>query len=189
MRPPSRLLPDPARRLAASLLLAATLLAAATPALAREPALLELSSYPRSTLTIHGGGSGHVIRVWIADTPERQQQGLMFVRDLPADEGMLFVNREPRPMSMWMKNTYIALDMLFIDSRGRILRIFERTVPQSLEALGHGEPVRAVLELRGGEVARRGLKVGDRVEHAAFRSSGAKRGSGATATDGRAPAG
>lgn len=182
MRLPSRLLPEPARRLLLALLLAATLLSAAPPALPREPDLLELSSFPRSTLTIHGRGSGHVFRVWIADTPERQQQGLMFVRDLPADEGMLFVNSEPRPMSMWMKNTYIALDMLFIDSRGRILRIFERTVPQSLETLGHGEPVRAVLELRGGEVARRGLKVGDRVEHPTFRGAGAARGSDATGT-------
>jgi hypothetical protein len=189
MAPPSPLLPEPPRRLALALLLAAALLPAASPALAREPALLELSSYPRSTLTIHGSGSGHVFRVWIADTPERQQQGLMFVRDLPADEGMLFVNQDPRPMSMWMKNTYIALDMLFVDSRGRILRIFERTVPQSLETLGHSEPVRAVLELRGGEVARRGLKVGDRVEHAAFRAPRADRGSGATATPGQSPPG
>jgi hypothetical protein len=102
---------------------------------------------------------------------------------------MLFVNREPRPMSMWMKNTYVALDMLFIDSRGRILRIFERTVPQSLQTLGHRDPVRAVLELRGGEVARRGLAVGDRVEHAAFRSSQPTRGSDATGAQSRAPAG
>ncbi|MFO1428166.1 MAG: DUF192 domain-containing protein, partial [Steroidobacteraceae bacterium] len=83
--------------------------------------------------------------------------------------GMLFVSRESRAQAMWMKNTFIPLDMLFIDARGRIVRIFERTVPQSLETLSHPDPVKAVLELRGGECARRGLRVGDRVEHPAFR--------------------
>jgi hypothetical protein len=157
--------PDRLHLLAGLVVLA---LAAAGFAAARDAGLLELSSFPRSALTIHGGGSAHAVRVWIADTPERQSQGLMYVRDLPADEGMLFVNREPRPMSMWMKNTFIPLDMLFIDARGRVLHIFERTVPHSLETLGHPAPVKAVLELRGGEVARRGLKVGDRVEHGTF---------------------
>ncbi len=161
----------PESRFGALRLLAAALLLAVlgAPAVARDDGLLELSSFPRSTLTVHGGGTGHVFRIWVADTPERQSQGLMFVRDLPADEGMLFVNRESRAMSMWMKNTFIPLDMLFIDSRGRVLRIFERTVPQSLQTLSHDEPVKAVLELRGGEAQRRGLKAGDRVEHAAFR--------------------
>jgi uncharacterized membrane protein (UPF0127 family) len=143
----------------------------------RAPAVMDLASFPRSALTLHtAAGQGHVFRGWIADTPERQQQGLMFVRDLPADEGMLFVNRQPRPSGMWMKNTYIALDMLFIDPRGRIVRIFERTVPHSLEVLEHDGPVKAVLELRGGEVLRRGIRIGDRVDHPAFRNG---RGGGA----------
>ena len=134
--------------------------------------LLELASFPRSTLTVHAAnGEGHVFRIWIADSPERQQQGLMFVRDLPADEGMLFVNRESRPASMWMKNTFIPLDMLFIDSRGRVIRIFERTVPQSLATLSVDSAIKAVLEIRGGESARRGLRVGDRVAHPSFRAA------------------
>jgi uncharacterized membrane protein (UPF0127 family) len=138
---------------------------------ADEPAVMDLSSFPRSALTIHAaGGKGHVFNVWLADTPERQQQGLMFVRDLPADEGMLFVHRQPRVAGMWMKNTYIALDMLFIDARGQVVDIFERTVPHSLQTIGSRQPVKGVLELRGGEVRRRGLRVGDRVEHPAFRA-------------------
>jgi uncharacterized protein len=162
-------------RLALAIVAALVISAAlATPAWARSDGLLELASFPRSTVTVHAATSGHVFRVWLADTPERQSQGLMFVRDLPADEGMLFVNPSLRPMSMWMKNTFIPLDMLFIDARGRVLRIFERTVPQSLEALGHDAPVKAVLELRGGEAQRRGLKVGDRVEHSVFRASRAR---------------
>lgn len=137
-----------------------------------EVALLELSSFPRTPLTIHSATStaSHVFRVWIADTPQRQSQGLMFVRDLPADEGMLFHDRQSRVWGMWMKNTFIPLDMLFIDARGRVVGIIERTVPHSLQTQSHPQPVKAVLELRGGEAARRGIRVGDRVEHPAFRN-------------------
>jgi uncharacterized membrane protein (UPF0127 family) len=152
-------------------LLALPLAFAASGCAAQSPQLLELSSFPRSALTIHAtGSSGAVFRVWIADTPQRQEQGLMFVRDLPADEGMLFVNEPPRAASMWMKNTFIPLDMVYIDARGRIVRIFERTVPQSLQVLSHPDPVKAVLELRGGECARRGIRPGDTVDHPAFKA-------------------
>jgi uncharacterized membrane protein (UPF0127 family) len=144
----------------------------AAPALAQdEGQLLELSSFPRSTLTIHSASrpDAHVFRIWLADTPPRHQQGLMFVRDLPAEEGMLFVDQKSRVWGMWMKNTFIPLDMVFIDARGRVAAIFERTVPHSLKTLSYPKPVKAVLELRGGEAARRGIRVGDRVEHPAFR--------------------
>lgn len=134
-----------------------------------EPPTLDLASYPRSTLQIASSGGTHAFDVWIADTPERQRQGLMYVRDLPSSQGMLFVNESPRVASFWMKNTYIPLDMLFIDARGRIVEIFANTTPLSLEPLGANVPVRAVLELRGGESARRGIRKGDRVRHAAFR--------------------
>jgi uncharacterized membrane protein (UPF0127 family) len=81
---------------------------------------------------------------------------------------MLFVNETPRVSSFWMKNTYIPLDMLFIDANGRILEIFANTTPLSLEPVGSTKPVRAVLELRGGESARRGIRAGDRVRHTTF---------------------
>ncbi len=159
------------------MLLLALAMLCGTPAPAQDErgaALLELSSFPRSTLTIHSATrpDAQVFRIWVADTPPRQQQGLMFVRDLPAEEGMLFVERQSRVWGMWMKNTFIPLDMLFVDSRGRVAAIFERTVPHSLQTLSWPKPVKAVLELRGGETARRGLRVGDRVEHPAFRSAG-----------------
>ncbi len=168
---------DPAAvlpRLLALLLLALAAVAMPAASAQGEPGqsnLLELSSFPRSTLTIHSASSpaAHVFRIWLADTPPRQQQGLMFVRDLPAEEGMLFVERQSRVWGMWMKNTFIPLDMLFIDSRGRVAAIFERTVPHSLQTLSWPKPVKAVLELRGGETARRGIRVGDRVDHPAFR--------------------
>jgi uncharacterized membrane protein (UPF0127 family) len=132
--------------------------------------LLELASFPRSSVRISrpDGSAAHEFRVWIADTPERQTQGLMFVRDLPASEGMLFINERPRLSGFWMRNTYIPLDMLFIDARGRIVTIHANTTPLSLQTLGSSKPVLAMLELRGGETARRGIRVGDRVAHAAF---------------------
>ena len=92
----------------------------------------------------------------------------MFVTRLPADEGMLFPQRQPQIMSMWMKNTYIPLDMLFIDRRGRIVCLLANTRPQSLAILTCDKPVKAVLEIGGGESAERGIRVGDRVIHATF---------------------
>jgi hypothetical protein len=175
MRPRPRPRPESSvRRLRLRLLVLAALLSAgpfaAVPAMAQDAPLLELASFPRSALTIHTRvGRGHVFRIWIADSPQRQEQGLMFVRDLPADEGMLFVNDPDRVISMWMKNTFIPLDMLFIDADGRVAAIFERTVPQSLAVLSYPKPVRAVLELAGGDVMKFGIKVGDQVDHPAFR--------------------
>ena len=164
--PPGR--PGPLRRLCAALLalLAATVTA---PEVRAREAVLDLATYPKGEVTIETAkGARHGFRVWIADTSERQSQGLMYVRDLPADQGMLFVNRPARPASFWMKNTYIPLDLLFVDTRGKILHIFERAEPLSLEPMGIEAPVRAVLELKGGESARRGIRVGDRVRHPAF---------------------
>jgi uncharacterized membrane protein (UPF0127 family) len=161
----------PALRLALLSLLALVSAACqAQPAPQSAPALLELSSFPRSELSITSTAGTQRYEVWLADTPQRETQGLMFVRDLPASQGMLFVNKTPTPMSMWMKNTYIPLDMLFIDSRGRILRIFANTTPHSLDILADPAPVKAVLELRGGECAARRIKVGDIVHYSAFRS-------------------
>ena len=134
-----------------------------------EPAILDLASYPRSSLQIVSAGGTHEFEVWVADTPDRQRQGLMYVRDLPSDQGMLFINESSRVSSFWMKNTYIPLDMLFIDARGRIVEIFANTRPLSLEPVGPAAPVLAVLELRGGETARRGIRKGDRLKHAAFK--------------------
>lgn len=134
-----------------------------------EMALADLATFPKSALTIDTSRGAQAFDVWVADTPERQRQGLMFVRDLPASQGMLFVNEPPRVASFWMKNTYIPLDMLFIDARGRIVDIFANTTPLSLEPVGASTPVRAILELRGGESERRGIRRGDRVNHPVFK--------------------
>ena len=136
--------------------------------------LEDLAAFPSGVLTISDAGKGagkkakHDFTVWLADSPQRQAQGLMFVRSLPADRGMLFVHDEPRPMSMWMKNTYIPLDMVFIDSSGRIQQIVEQTTPHSLDLIRSDAPARAVLEIAGGEAKRLGLHAGQQVTHPAL---------------------
>jgi uncharacterized protein len=126
---------------------------------------LDLATYPRTELTITPPppAKAHAFRVWVADTPQRAEQGLMFVSDLPESEGMVFPLEPARAESMWMKNTYIELDMLFIGPNGRVTKIIERAHPLSLEPLGSDAPVTAVLELKGGAAATLGLKIGDAV--------------------------
>jgi uncharacterized membrane protein (UPF0127 family) len=126
-----------------------------------------LAAFPRAALTIATASARqHKFEIWVARTDAQQQRGLMFVTELRADQGMLFVEEPPRVMSMWMKNTLIPLDMLFIASDGRIAHIHERARPQDLTVIGYDAPVRAVLELRGGEAAKRGIRAGDRVASA-----------------------
>ncbi|MFM1887263.1 MAG: hypothetical protein RL026_2420 [Pseudomonadota bacterium] len=139
--------------------------AAPTPA-AFAPAQLE--GFPQDRLVLLRGATRHEQRIWLADTPARQQQGLMFVTHLPSGYGMLFPLDPPREMTMWMKNTFIALDMVFIDKSGRITRIVADAVPQSLDIIASRGTVGAVLELPGGEARRLGLVAGDRVLHRHF---------------------
>lgn len=114
------------------------------------------------------GGKRHAFAVELAVTPDQLSQGLMFRRDLAAGAGMLFDFGSPRQVSMWMKNTLIPLDMLFIDRTGRVVHVEQYAVPGSLEPRGPAEPVLGVLELPAGTARRLGLKPGDRVIHAMF---------------------
>jgi hypothetical protein len=133
-------------------------------ALAAEP----LAQFPVSVLRIQTRQGAEWFNVWIADNSARQEQGLMFQKWLPADWGMLFPESSPRVKSMWMKNTLIPLDMLFIDAHGRIVHIQENAQPESLEIISFPQPVSAVLELGGGICAHTGIRVGDQVRHSIF---------------------
>jgi uncharacterized membrane protein (UPF0127 family) len=124
---------------------------------------LDLATFAQSSVDIGTAAHRQHFDVWIADTPARQTQGLMFVRDLPASRGMLFPEPEPRPTAFWMKNTYIQLDMLFIGPDHRIAKIAARAPPLSLDTINSDGPVIAVLEIKGGEAQRRGIRVGDPV--------------------------
>ncbi len=120
---------------------------------------------PKETITIiTHDGKRHVFHVEMARTPEQQTVGLMFRKSLPDDGGMLFDWGSPRESQMWMRNTLIPLDMVFINEDGSIRRIVENTVPQSLAVIASHGPVRATLELKGGITEKEGIEVGDRVE-------------------------
>lgn len=127
-----------------------------------------LQAFPKSTLEIEAENGTHPFTVEIAKSPRQQAQGLMFRRRLAADAGMLFLYGRPQIIRMWMKNTFIPLDMIFIGADGRIVSIVERTIPQSLETVSSAKLANAVLEVNGGTVSRLGIRTGDRVRHPAF---------------------
>ena len=131
-----------------------------------------LSAFPQSLLAIRTA-AGKVInfKIWIADTPRREEQGMMFVREMDDHSGMLFMFPENRRVSMWMKNTYIPLDLLFLDAMGKIDYIAANATPKSETIIGPASPEYAVLELKGGACERFGIKLGDIVLHKNFKKS------------------
>lgn len=148
--------------------LSACFATATMPCRAQSAPLQDLTTFPRASLAIVHRDAGHAAHtyrfdVWVADTPERAEQGLMFVSDLPEASGMVFPLTPPRIERMWMKNTYIELDMLFVDAAGRISKITPHARPLTLDTLSSDTPVRAVVELRGGEAEKLSLAVGDLV--------------------------
>ena len=147
-------------RLTLGLLLAGAL---ASVCLAQSAPIESLTRFPRTTLEIAAHGHRDRFEIWIADTPSRQEQGLMFVRELPASQGMLFPEDTPQVAHFWMKNTYIPLDMVFVGEDGRVAKIIANARPFSLDVLSSDVPVIAVLEIRGGEAHELGIGVGDRV--------------------------
>lgn len=157
-------------RLAAIALLAAALPALASP-LDRAPAL-----FPglRQTSVLATTASGnHAFSVWIAADSRSRERGLMFVRDLPADRGMLFLFEFPQPLAFWMKNTYVSLDLVFIGEDGSVLNVAERAKPLSLDPIESAGDAVAVLEVVGGTAQRIGLKAGDRISLPGLRTTGA----------------
>ena len=118
---------------------------------------------------VSASGARHPFQVEVMRDEAERAQGLMFRRSLAADRGMLFDFERVEPVSMWMKNTYISLDMLFIRPDGTIARIAADTEPLSTRTISSGEPVVGVLEVAAGTAARLGIKAGDRVEHPMFR--------------------
>jgi hypothetical protein len=128
----------------------------------------DLQKFPTSDLTIISATGPHRFKVELAETPAQMTQGLMFRTSLAPDAGMLFDYKQPIAATMWMRNTLIPLDMLFVDAQGRIVNIHERAVPQSLDVIAAAAPVRAVIELNGGTAARLGIAPGDQVVHPIF---------------------
>jgi uncharacterized protein len=152
------------------LLAAGFLMTATNVALPQGSAPEPLSAFPQSLLAIRTD-SGKVVnfKIWEADTQKREEQGLMFIREMDEHTGMLFMFPENHPVSMWMKNTYVSLDLLFLNAQGKIDYIAQRATPKSEAIIGPPTPEFAVLELKGGACEQFGIKVGDKVMHKNFK--------------------
>ena len=123
-----------------------------------------------STLEIATKNGVHIFSVEMATTEDEKSKGLMYRRELADGKGMLFDFSPEQQISMWMKNTYISLDMIFIRADGRILRIAENTEPLSTKIISSRGPARAVLEVVAGTAQKYGIRPGDRVGHPLFSS-------------------
>lgn len=118
---------------------------------------------------VTAAGNRYPFRVELASTPDQRAQGLQGRQTLAVDAGMLFDFEASQPVAMWMKDTHVPLDMIFIAADGRIVNIARDTTPRSLKVIESAAPVRGVLEVRAGTTARLGIRPGDRVVHGIFR--------------------
>jgi uncharacterized membrane protein (UPF0127 family) len=134
------------------------LLAVSGPARAADPHVVEIASKT----------GVHAFAVELATTDAERAQGLMNRKELPEGQGMLFDFQRDQEVAFWMKNTYIPLDMIFIRSDGRIMRIAENTVPLSEKIVPSNAAVRGVLEVIAGTTRKLGIAVGDKVAHPIF---------------------
>ena len=116
-----------------------------------------------------GAGAKLSFQVEVMRTDAERAKGLMFRRFLPADRGMLFDFKTEQPVMMWMKNTYLPLDMIFISRKGLVTHVAENAEPLSERIISSNGPVFAVLEVNAGTAARLGIKAGDRVDHPLFK--------------------
>jgi uncharacterized protein len=153
-------------RLPARLLLALLALLPLT-ATALPAGALPLAAFPRERIAVETRASFRrlLFEAWRADTPQTREQGLMFVADgeMRPDQAMIFVYEPPQRVAMWMKNTLLPLDMLFVDVNGCVVTIKQNAQPGSLATIGSRLPVALVVELKAGTVAARGIAPGDRV--------------------------
>ena len=132
-------------------------------AFAEDPAKIE-------PITIVTAQAATMVNAEVADTEELRQRGLMFRHILPPDQAMLFDFGDPRPAAMWMKNTYMSLDMIFVREDGTIAALAENTVPKSLDTISVQEPVKGVIEMAAGSVKRLGIHKNDKVFHRIFKT-------------------
>jgi len=127
-------------------------------------------TFPTEKLEIIStAGKTQTFTVEVANSDSQRQQGLMFRKSMSDDHGMLFDFKEDRDVMMWMKNTFIPLDMLFISKAGKITHIHTNAVPHSEDIISSNGPVRYVLELNGGAAKKLGITVGDTVRAAQIR--------------------
>ena len=148
---------------ACALAACSTQAAQSSPAAAESASVHSFSGLRVIPVTLTENGRTHTIRAELAETPQQQAQGLMFRREMGADEGMLFPSDFPQVRSFWMRNTVIPLDLLFIGADGFVSNIAANAVPYSEDSIPSDGPVVAVLELAGGRAAELGITAGARV--------------------------
>jgi uncharacterized membrane protein (UPF0127 family) len=127
------------------------------------------SALDKQPLTFITGTGSHAITVEVADSEQNRETGLMFRRSIGENEGMLFIYDREQDITMWMKNTYISLDMIFVRRGGVISHIATNTEPFSENIISSEGPALAVIEMGSGSAKRLGMKPGDRVQHPAFK--------------------
>ena len=128
---------------------------------------LPLSAFPRERIAVETRASirRQLFEAWRAETPQTREQGFMFVEDgaVRPDQAMVFIYEPPQYVAMWMKNTLLPLDMLFVDQRGCVVTIKQNARPGALATIASRVPVSLVVELKAGTIAAQGIAVGDRV--------------------------
>jgi len=121
-------------------------------------------------LTIVSGDKRHEFMVEVADSSSERTTGLMHRTELKPNQGMLFDFKDTQPIRIWMRNTFIPLDLLFMKRDGTVAFVYEHMIPHDERAVGPREEMYSVLELPDGTIAKLGLKAGDKLEHAIFKS-------------------
>lgn len=129
------------------------------------PAGAAMAACSADRVEIRGDFGTVRFRVDVADTPETRARGLMHVESMPRFSGMLFVYERPQPVSFWMENTLIPLDMIFADASGTVQRIHENAIPLDRTGIPGGQDIQFVLEINGGLSAELGLAPGDELRH------------------------
>ncbi len=127
----------------------------------------------RDFVDLRWSGGKARFAVEIADSDASRSQGLMFRESMPRYSGMLFVYPYPQPVSFWMKNTLIPLDMIFLDHRGKVITVHENAVPGDLRSIFGGNDILAVLEINGGLAGRLGLASDAEMRHPTFEENNA----------------
>ena len=141
-------------------------LSTASPVFAADPEPIDFG--PTEKLVVLSESGAKTFDVEIADTLKKQARGMMYRESVPAMTGMLFEFEEPNVKTIWMKNTAVSLDIIFVRSNGKILKIEHSAAPYTLRSASSEAPVAAVLELGAGQSLELGIKPGDRVSHEFF---------------------
>lgn len=123
------------------------------------------TTFQKSSLTIQTKDSEYIFNIEIAVTEKERSRGLMYRKELKQTEGMLFLYPEKQIIKMWMKNTLIPLDMIFINNNGKIMDIFKMTIPKDLTPIGPDVKLKGVLEINGGLTSYLNINKGDFIIH------------------------